>query len=151
MKETKLKAFEFATDLTKQLITLSTILIGLSITFLEKFNVGISRTIIILSWSLLFVSIIFGIFTLMALTGNIGKINSERDMNTNNIYSKNITSLSILQIFTFIVGILLLIIYSACSTNLKSEYPEDKEEVIINDENFNVDSLPNDSLHIFNQ
>lgn len=129
MKELKLKSFEFASDLTKQLITLSTVLIGLSITFFEKFKNDSSEYLIITSWALLFASILFGIFALMAITGHLGKPTTEDEANQINIYSKNITIFSILQIFTFIGGILLLIIYSSNSSFEKEN--SSKGEIII--------------------
>lgn len=112
MKESKIKAFDFATDLTKQLITLATILIGLSITFFEKFKINFSKDILLSGWILLFLSVIFGIITLMAITGTLNDICNKGKNKENSIYSKNIRIPSILQVITFLTGLLLIIINS---------------------------------------
>lgn len=113
MKEYKIKSFEFATDLTKQLITLATLLVGISITFFEKFAIISGKWVLIASWILLFFSIISGVFALMAITGTLNKITDSNSEKQYSIYEKNIRILSITQIFAFLIGVLLIIIYSS--------------------------------------
>jgi hypothetical protein len=68
------KAFEFAQEATKQLITLATGVIALTITFLTdvvKTAPAGSAVFLQTAWVFYFVSIVFGIFSLLALTGNL--------------------------------------------------------------------------------
>lgn len=130
MKETKIKSFEFAADLTKQLITLSTILIAISITFFEKFTNEITKWVLISSWILLFLSLIFGVITLMALTGSLGKIQNDTELQASNIYKKNITFFSVLQIISFILGVLLLITFSSSSKFSKNIETSNNIEIV---------------------
>ena len=71
--QTKL-AFDFARDTTKQLITLSTAIIAFTVTFGKDFlgkpdNFG--RTLVVISWVGFLASVIFGVWTLLALTGTL--------------------------------------------------------------------------------
>lgn len=69
------KAFDFAADLAKQLITLATGVIAVIITFFDKSGSESSTSIPVtaLGWplSLYMVSVVFGIISLMALTGQL--------------------------------------------------------------------------------
>lgn len=71
------KSFDFAADVTKQLITLSTAIISLCVAFTDKIfssSAAQSHSTVLLIALLLFVaSIIFGIITLMALAGHLGR------------------------------------------------------------------------------
>ena len=74
MQENQKKAFDFAADLTKQLITLSTGIITLTVTFSKDvFGAASSAELgwLVVTWFLFFVSIVLGLLTLMALTGNL--------------------------------------------------------------------------------
>jgi len=148
MKTTKLKSFDFASDLTKQLLSLSTILIGISITFFEKFNCSNLYWIIILSWSFLFISIIFGILSLMGLTGSLGRIKDLKAFDSTNIYNRNIRVVSGLQIVTFLTGILLLIIYSSSSTKTIGNKNENNAISVEKNEAITSDTAKNNTLKI---
>ncbi len=72
MEESIKKAFDFASDSTKQLITLSTAILALTITFNKDVlhSVGPKAPIILTAaWTVYLLSICFGIATLLALTG----------------------------------------------------------------------------------
>lgn len=71
-EENDKKAFDFAADAAKQLITLATALIALTITFFKDFAGADSTGGIDLmpwSWGLLLVSLVLGLSHLYALTG----------------------------------------------------------------------------------
>jgi hypothetical protein len=104
-------AFGFAKDSTTQLITLATGVMALTITFfsdlLEKGDhqnnaahnhIWLMKT----SWVLYFVSIIFGVWTLYAMTGTLG--NEPGDLRHKSLYSWNIRLPSMIQIITFLFG-----------------------------------------------
>lgn len=110
------KAFDFASDTTKQLITLSTALIALSITFKGNFNTVENEIFLLLCWISFFVSVLFGIGTLMALTGTLEKCTIEgEDKVELSIYGKNVKRPSGLQIGFFLLGLLFLGIYGGQS------------------------------------
>jgi len=150
MKETKLKSFDFAVDLTKQLISLSTVLIAISITFFEKFSNNSNKWILIGSWIFLFLSIILGVFTLMTITGRLGQVKDEESINSLDIYGKNITKCASSQILSFIIGIFLLIIFS--SFPKKDCEPKGVEGIkIIKETRYKIiDTQTNDTIIINN-
>ena len=106
MKENNNKSFDFAYETTKHLVALSTGIITITITFL-KYSGG-NKRLIIISWFLLLISIIFGQITLMAITGSMNN-------NSNDIFQKNIKWPAIIQFFFFLFGLLLIIIYAIVS------------------------------------
>ena len=74
MDEQRKKAFDFAQETSKQLITLATAIIGLTVTFGKDFAGGVegcARFLAIGSWVLFLLSILFGLMTLMAMTGSL--------------------------------------------------------------------------------
>lgn len=88
MNEQNKKAFEFAQDSVKQLMTLSTGIIGLTVTFSKDiFSTpnNCQQSLLVNSWILFLISIFLGLWTLLALTGTLGKINDPK------IYSPNLT------------------------------------------------------------
>lgn len=69
------KAFEFAADAAKQIIALSTAVVGLTVTFLkdvlsEPVTYGWALK---LAWLLYFVASAAGLWTILSLTGSLGK------------------------------------------------------------------------------
>lgn len=104
------KAFDFAADLTKQLITIAAAILTFTVTFIKDGAEvdGWQKAILILSWITLILSIGCGIMTLMALTGNL---DPKADTNGNKtpileITSKNVTGSSKQQILLFLAGII---------------------------------------------
>jgi hypothetical protein len=99
------KAFEFAADMTKQLISLSTGTIAITATFLR--NVAtmrpVRRSLLFVSWGLLLVSTVAGLGVLSALTGQLvarGSGGCELGPGC-----PNVRFFSILQIGLFILGL----------------------------------------------
>lgn len=141
MRENEKKAYDFAADTTKQLITLATGIIALTITF-SKDIIGASKltnsNLIFWSWGLFIFSVFCGIWTLMALTGNLQPMirqNSNNNGNVENedsdnqttssvivadiqcldINTKNIKIPSVLQMFSFIFALILTVVFGAKS------------------------------------
>ena len=73
MLEYQKKAFDFASDLTKQLITLSTSIVTISLLFGDHFPK--QSKLALWAWAFYLVSSLFGLWTLMALTGTLAPIN----------------------------------------------------------------------------
>ena len=110
MEERQKKAFDFAADLTKQLITLATAVLTFTITFakgIPHIEYG-EKVVLMTSWICYILSVGAGIFTLMSLTGNLDPI-PRKNMKINpilTITSSNVISKSKLQIFLFLAGLL---------------------------------------------
>jgi hypothetical protein len=145
MKENEKKAFDFAADVTKQLITLSTAIITLTITFsrdLINFSTSSSKCFLLWAWILFIAAVFFGIWTLMALTGTLQPMkkdkskDEESDQKSKNDLTKqpvevietdycinrgNIRLPSILQILCFIVALIFTIVFGYSS--LKKDKP----------------------------
>jgi len=114
MDEQKKNAFSFAQDCTKQIITLATGVIALEITFAKDFVSTLaagSRVYALLSWLSFLLSVIFGIWTLLALTGELERIDGESK--TPSIRAGNVTFPAIAQIIFFIIGLGLTAIFGA--------------------------------------
>jgi Ca2+/H+ antiporter len=145
MEENVKKAFDFAADATKQLITLSTAIIALTITFSKDIvgaaNIGNSFSIFA-AWILFILSIVFGILTLLALTGTLQpmnkKKNSEEESDTESeeqettaepisINESNIRLLSGLQIGTFILALIFTVSFGFSSINSSKEDTKNKD------------------------
>ena len=93
-------SFEYARDATKQLMTLATGFIALTVTFSKDF-IGNApdefKWVFGLVWFLLFISVFFGQFCLMAMTHALGS----KDEPPVYIYSFAIKRTGILQVITF--------------------------------------------------
>lgn len=114
MSEKQQKAFDFAQEVSNQLITLATGIIAITITFLsdilkEKAVSDCDKQYLVLGWIILSISVAFGVLTLMALTGTLAKKDNP------SIYERSVVINSIIQIITFFLG-LGLIIYFASKT-----------------------------------
>jgi hypothetical protein len=111
LSPTAQKAFDFAQGATKQLITLATAVIALTVTFLTdvvKAASSGSARVLQLAWILYFVSIVSGVFTLLGLAGNL-----ERPGNsgTPSIYRPNIVVFSLVQVLSFCIAVLLTLVF----------------------------------------
>ncbi len=107
MTEEVKKAFDFAADVTKQLITLSTGITALTITFSKDFvhPPADALPFVYGSWWFLILSVAFGILTLASLTWHLA--NREKPIPQGPI----ITTLSFLQFLTFGAGLILTVIF----------------------------------------
>lgn len=107
MEDQRKLAFEFAAETTKQLITLSTGILALSVTFSKDIlqNVlGLGRWTLILAWTVYLVSIAFGLGTLMSLTGNLEPESPPAGDVDATIRSPGIKKMSIVQVSTFLLA-----------------------------------------------
>jgi hypothetical protein len=102
------KAFDFAQETTKQVLTLSSGIIAITVTFLNgdlKTYPQSTRQLLEIGWALYLASILFGIVTLMALAGNLERPNQPNKQPS--IYARNIVVPSILQLLTFLAAVAL--------------------------------------------
>jgi hypothetical protein len=105
MAELRTKAFDLIVDLTKQVITLSTALIALGVTFVKDFASTApedAQMWLALSWVAFLLSVVFGLLTLMACAGIIGRA---RDADSADPYKGNARAMGGLQLISFLVGL----------------------------------------------
>jgi hypothetical protein len=110
MDERVKASFEFAQDATKQLITLATAIIALTITFLNdviRSAPGGTSILIEVAWFLYLASIVFGIVTLLGLTGELASSRSTQP----SVYGRDIRWPSALQILAFLAALILTLIF----------------------------------------
>ena len=121
MEEQVKLAFQFVSDLDKQLITLSTGILALTITFTKDILGGINqRHIRLLLWSWIFflLSITCGIWCLMALAGTLAS-GSSASVQGASVTGSNARIPGGAQIITFILGVGLIIVYGFLSFKRK--------------------------------
>lgn len=109
------KAFVFASDLAKQLITLATGILTVTITFGDKLGgsvKGLPRWLLGGAWTIYLLSILFGIWMLMALTGTLAPIAKSGNRPAEPaITGKNVRLPAMLQILSFLVATLLVVAF----------------------------------------
>ncbi len=114
MDERLKKAFDFAADGAKQLITLATGLIALTISFqkdiLSNKLLATPKLLMKCSWSLYILSLFFGLWTLFALTGSLEPKTSNLSPSTRGV---NVVFPAVAQILMFIAGLILTVIATA--------------------------------------
>ena len=112
MNEQLRKAFDFAQETSKQLISLATGIIALTITFAKDFLGGVHgfpKFLGILAWALLLASVGFGLLTLMALTGSLEP--KPGDSTSPSIRGSNVTAPAVVQIVLFFLGLLVAVLF----------------------------------------
>ena len=111
MDEKRKAAFDFARDSTKQLLTLATGILTVTISLTAAGGSVIPddiRGMLGWMWGLYLVSMVFGSWTLLALTGTLEPLASSTDEPS--IRGRNITLPSILQVMTFLGATLVAVI-----------------------------------------
>ncbi len=105
------KAFDFAQDVTKQVLTLATGIIALTITFFQNFAVKApdgAKTLMAWSWVLYIASVFFGLWTLLALTGTLQPLRASTKAPSINGWNVRIPALA--QLALFVAGLIVSVI-----------------------------------------
>lgn len=98
-------AFTSATEVVKNTLTLSAAMLTLSIAFVKDLKAkptNLEVWFLESSWVLLFLSVVFGIATLMAITGSLAK---KYHISGDELYKNNIRIPMVLHFICFIAGI----------------------------------------------
>jgi hypothetical protein len=126
------KAFDFACDSTKQLIALATGIVALTVTFSKDILGGVDvgpRSLLMAAWSVYLISIVCGVWTLLALTGSLEPLRSLDKLPAASIRGKNVTLPSIVQIGTFLLATALVVVFGIWTAGQTKEIkPEVKKE-----------------------
>lgn len=116
--------FTFAKELATQLITLSTGLLALSIAFTKDILKAIPKgkgLLLKSAWGVHLASIVFGILTLMALTGTLMPVHT-RAVSAALVFEGNVRIPAGCQVLLFLLGtVLLVIVYGGSSFNQGEE------------------------------
>lgn len=102
--------FEFASELSKQIITLSTGILALTITFHKDVLEGQPRRadrLLAWAWAALLLAVLFGIWHLMALTGHLVSPEGASEIGS------SARGPAALQVLAFATGLGLVIAYGA--------------------------------------
>jgi hypothetical protein len=102
------KAFDFASDASKQLITLSTGVIALTVTFNKDFigqGATGARGWLVAAWFSFLISILFGCWFLFAVAGTFALTSRPA------LYDMNTRFPAYLQVVTFVLALLLTVIF----------------------------------------
>lgn len=103
------KAFDFAQEVTRQLITLATGIIALTITFLVDVLANDRDGVWALkvAWVCYLLSVPLGVAAMLSMSGNL-----ERPRSANpSIYTANIVFFSAAQIVTFLAGLVFTLVF----------------------------------------
>ena len=103
--------FQFAADTTHRIITLSASIILVTVTFSKDFvdsSEEFTERLALGSWILFFLSIVFGVFTLLILVGQVAPKKSDED-SAPSIWSKGVRGAAATQIILFLLGLGLVI------------------------------------------
>lgn len=151
-------SFGFAADVAKQLIALSTAIITICVALADKLfssqAIKNNSTLLLIALGLFVISIIVGLLCMMAITGTLGKpkTNTEetheeeatggvenatenaenppvpQDPNEGTIYQSNISTLMKVQIFLFLGGIIMSVVF-LCAAAFSNPSEEGIEEM----------------------
>ena len=107
MDESTKKAFDFASDVTKQLITVASAIVTISVTF-SKDTPAAARSSAYHAWLAFLGSILLGFCALMCMTGELQpKAGNGVGKDNPSIWRGNIVFFSITQILAFLLAIFL--------------------------------------------
>jgi hypothetical protein len=105
VNEANAKAFDFAQETAKQVLTLATAVLALTITFIKEIENGkrLGHALVTMEagWILFLISIVFGVMTLMTLSGNLERPQSDSP----SIYGGNITAMAGAQMIAFFLAL----------------------------------------------
>jgi hypothetical protein len=117
----KEKSFDFASEAAKQLITLATGIVTLTVAFsgdVLALSKGNLRGWLTASWIAFLLSVVFGVAHLLALTGQLSRAPKEPD-----VYAPGPRVFSLIQIALFLLGILLAGAYLLLALGQKAIVP----------------------------
>ena len=103
-----IEGYKLAADLAKQIITLSTAVVTVTVTFAKEFKTGAALSVPVtlqISWLCAAFAIIFALWTLMSITGTL--IQRDRELPDSNVTDSNIRLPAFLMISAFLASILL--------------------------------------------
>jgi len=101
-------SFEFARDTTRQILTISSVIIGGTVTFAEGILDSSSRLqmfFLVGAWTAFLLTVFFCICTLQALTGSLAESEDPTSSAQLSVYNDNIRRPAICQLVVFLVAL----------------------------------------------
>ncbi|RKU24918.1 hypothetical protein C6503_00070 [Candidatus Poribacteria bacterium] len=115
MDERRKLSIEIARDASKSVLTLSTSIILVTVTFAKEFidvtEQGV-KDLALWSWGLFFASVAFGVWTLLTFAGEIAPKKGAED-STPLVWRWSIRIPAIGQMLTFLIGLVFVVILAA--------------------------------------
>lgn len=121
-------AFQFCSEATKQLITLSTAIVTLSIAVSKDLFNGAThraRGFLRWAWVVYLLSILCGLLTLLAMTGSLGRAprGAGGEERWPSIYDWNVRGWALLQLATFVVATGLVVAFGWAARRARAPVP----------------------------
>ena len=101
------KSFEFAIDVTRQLLTLSAAILALTVTVARDIETG-DFNILAAAWGVFLASMVSGVFTMFALMAELRPTEGEQDPS---VAAWRVRAPALVQIATFVIGAALLALF----------------------------------------
>jgi hypothetical protein len=114
--ERRQKAFDFAADSSRQMVTLSTAIVALTVTFASEIfgnPSDLETSVLVAAWIAYLASIIGGVWTMLALTGTLEPTNGETV--DPSIRGGNVRTPAFVQTIAFVLATLLIVVFGALS------------------------------------
>ena len=165
MKENQKKSFDFAAETTKQLITISTAIITLTVAFSKDILDNVEnppRLLLGATWACFIISIIFGVMTLMTLTGTLYPMKKDdpeiakdqiltdaekekKELEKISINNGNIRFISSIQALFFVAAIIMTGLFGYMTLAIQPLNNNHRNEYMI----IRNSTLNNDSAHVY--
>ena len=104
------KSFDFAIDVTRQLLTLSTAILALTVTIARDITTGDPEKLVAAAGAFL-ASMVFGVFALFALMAELRPTEGESESGPT-IATRRIRTPAVMQIAAFVLGSALLLLFA---------------------------------------
>lgn len=107
------KSFDFAQDAIKQQITLATVILTFTITFLKDIATDAgepARIAMTVAWVLLVVSAVFGLLALLVMTGTLATASLDPSINR-----RETRILALLQLGAFAIALIAILVFAVLS------------------------------------
>jgi hypothetical protein len=134
----RIKSFDFVADATKQLITVATGVITVTVIFSKDLTAG-NRMLALLAWIVLLISVLFGVLTLFNMSGLLAALAVGKDANDaskkpgssrsgaeEGINEPGNRLLSVIQLGTFVAGLLLVLVFGFFAAQGDGKSDKDK-------------------------
>ncbi len=101
------KSFEFAIDVTRQLLTLSAAILALTVTIARDIETG-DPYLLVGAWGAFLASMVFGVFTMFALMAELRPTEGETPPS---VGTGRVRTPAVLQIGAFVLGTAFLLLF----------------------------------------
>lgn len=101
------KSFDFAIDVTRQLMTLSAAILAVTVTVARDIETGDPQALAA-AWAAFLASMVFGVFALFAL---MAELRPTADEESPSVAARRVRTPAVLQIAAFVIGAAFLVVF----------------------------------------